>query len=179
VSLSAVRCNEAGTKLTFRGEELGLPEVVTMPDDKRQDPTFFRTKDTPNAEIGRDGCRVPLPWTKEGTNFGFGSGKPAHLPQPDWMGKYSVEALDKSEDSTLNLYRKTLNLRKKLQTKEELEWVESGDEVLHFKRPGGWEVVMNFGSEPVEVPKGELLIASEELKDGKIGQDVSVWVKSA
>jgi alpha-glucosidase len=179
VSLGAVRCNEAGTKLTFRGEELGLPEVVTMPDDKRQDPTFFRTKDTPNAEIGRDGCRVPLPWTKEGTNFGFGSGKPAHLPQPDWMGKYSVEALDKSEDSTLNLYRKTLNLRKKLQTKEELEWVESGDEVLHFKRPGGWEVVMNFGSEPVEVPKGELLIASEELKDGKIGQDVSVWVKSA
>lgn len=95
------------------------------------------------------------------------------------MGDYAVEALDKVQDSTLNLYRKALNLRKELQTKEELEWVESGEEVLHFKRPGGWEVVMNFGSDAVEVPKGELLVASGELKDGKIGQDVSVWVRSA
>jgi len=150
-----------------------------MPEESRQDPTFWRTKGTPDAEIGRDGCRVPLPWTKEGKNFGFGSGKPAHLPQPEWMGQYAVEALDKPEDSTLNLYRKALNLRRKLQTKEELEWIESGSEVLHFKRPGGWEVVMNFGEEAVEVPKGELLVASGELKDGKIGQDVSVWVKSA
>jgi alpha-glucosidase len=94
------------------------------------------------------------------------------------MGQYAVEALDKVQDSTLNLYRKALNLRKKLQTKEELEWIESGEEVLHFKRPGGWEVVMNFGEDAVEVPKGELLVASGELKDGKIGQDVSVWVKS-
>jgi len=147
-----------------------------MPDEQRQDPTFFRTK---GEEIGRDGCRVPIPWTKTGTNFGFGTGKPAHLPQPEWMGDYSVEALDKDEKSTLNLYRKALNLRTKLQTREELEWVESGDEVLHFKRPGGWEVVMNFGEKEVEVPKGEVLVASHELKGGKIGQDVSVWVKSA
>jgi alpha-glucosidase len=164
---------------SFRGEELGLPEVVTMPDEQRQDPTFFRTKGTEGEEIGRDGCRVPIPWTKTGTNFGFGSGKPAHLPQPEWMGDYSVEALEKDEKSTLNLYRKALNLRTKLQTKEELEWVESGDEVLHFKRPGGWEVVMNFGEKEVEVPKGEVLVASHEFKGGKIGQDVSVWVKSA
>jgi alpha-glucosidase len=95
------------------------------------------------------------------------------------MGDYSVEALDKAEESTLNLYRKTLKLRSELQTKEELEWIESGNEVLHFKRPGGWEVVMNFGKEEVEVPKGEVLVASHELKGGKIGQDVSVWVKSA
>lgn len=95
------------------------------------------------------------------------------------MGDYSVEALDKAESSTLNLYRKALNLRKKIQSAEELEWVNSGSEVLHFKRPGGWEVVMNFGEEAVEVPKGELLVASDELKGGKIGQDVAVWVKSA
>ena len=165
-----------------RGEELGLPEVVEIPDDKRQDPTFFRTKGTPGFEVGRDGCRVPLPWTKEGTNFGFGSGKPAHLPQPEWMGQYSVEALDKSEQSTLNLYRKALNLRRKLQGPEELEWVSSSNdnnELLHFKRPGGWEVLMNFGEKAVEVPKGELLVSSEEIKDGKVPQDVTVWVKSA
>lgn len=95
------------------------------------------------------------------------------------MGEYSVEALDKAESSTLNLYRKALNLRKKIQSAEELEWVESGADVLHFKRPGGWEVVMNFGEDAIEVPKGDLLVASEDLKDGKIGQDVAVWVKSA
>lgn len=165
-----------GSAYLYQGEELGLPEVVEIPDEQRQDPTFFRTK---KDEIGRDGCRVPLPWTKEGTNFGFGSGKPAHLPQPDWMGEYSVEALDKAQSSTLNLYRKALNLRKKIQSAEELEWVDSGAEVLHFKRPGGWEVVMNFGEHAVDVPKGELLVASEELKGGKIGQDVAVWVKTA
>ena len=83
----------------------------------------------------------------------------------------------------MNLYRKALNLRKKIQGAEELEWVGEGNdksgEVLHFKRPGGWEVLMNFGAEAVDVPKGELLVASEEIKDGKVPQDVAVWVKSA
>lgn len=172
---------QSKTDSMCRGEELGLPEVVEIPDEQRQDPTFFRTKNTDDHEIGRDGCRVPLPWTTEGTNFGFGNGKPAHLPQPKWMGQYSVEAEDTDSNSTLNLYRKALDLRKKLQSAEELEWVSSSDaaEVLHFKRPGGWEVLMNFGEQAVEVPKGELLVASGALEGGKIGTDTAVWVKSA
>ncbi|MGC8020842.1 hypothetical protein ACP3WW_24305, partial [Salmonella enterica] len=72
----------------YQGEELGLHEVGDIADDARQDPTFFRN---PGVDKGRDGCRVPLPWARTGSSFGFGPG-PAHLPQPQWFAEYSVEA---------------------------------------------------------------------------------------
>ena len=48
-----------GSTYLYQGEELGLPEVPDLPDAARQDPTFFRS---PGVDVGRDGCRVPLPW---------------------------------------------------------------------------------------------------------------------
>ena len=51
-----------GCVYLYAGEELGLPEVLDLPDEARQDPIFARTG---GAEIGRDGCRVPLPWTDD------------------------------------------------------------------------------------------------------------------
>ena len=99
-------------------------------------------------EIGRDGCRVPLPWAAEGASFGFGDGG-AHLPQPAWFGRYAVAAQDGAEGSTLEFYRQALKLRRELQTSEELEWLETGNaDVLHFRRPGGWQSVTNFGMRP-------------------------------
>ncbi len=75
-----------GSTYLYQGEELGLPEVADLPDDTLQDPTFFRSA---GAEKGRDGCRVPLPWTPSGPSLGFGDG-PAHLPQPAGFAKLSV-----------------------------------------------------------------------------------------
>ena len=49
-----------GSAYIFQGEELGLPEAVDLPDDARQDPTWFRTA---GERYGRDGCRVPVPWS--------------------------------------------------------------------------------------------------------------------
>ena len=49
-----------GGAYVYQGEELGLPQVTDLPDEVLQDPTFFRTG---GAERGRDGCRVPLPWS--------------------------------------------------------------------------------------------------------------------
>ncbi|ORY30987.1 putative alpha-glucosidase [Naematelia encephala] len=164
-----------GSAYLYQGEELGLPEVVEIKPEERQDPTFFRHNGT---EIGRDGCRVPLPWTLSGPNFGFGSGKPAHLPQPEYFGGLSVQAQDDVPDSTLNLYRKALAARRSLQSDEQLEWVNESGDVLHFKRPGGWEVVMNFGKESVQVPQGDIIVASDKLVDGKIAENVTVWVKT-
>ena len=121
-----------GSAYLYQGEELGLQEVGEIPDAERQDPSFFRNK---GVEIGRDGCRVPLPWAAEGTSFGFGAGD-AHLPQPEWFSRYAVDAQDGVEGSTLELYRKALKLRRELQTAEELEWVETGNsQVLQFSRP--------------------------------------------
>ncbi|MFP3686195.1 hypothetical protein SB847_21060, partial [Bacillus sp. SIMBA_026] len=79
-----------------------MREVAEIPDSERQDPSFFRNK---GVEIGRDGCRVPLPWTPDGSSFGFGAGS-AHLPQPAWFADYAVSTQEGVEGSTLELYRK-------------------------------------------------------------------------
>ncbi len=128
-------------------------------------------------EIGRDGCRVPLPWAAEGTSFGFGTGD-AHLPQPEWFSRYAVDAQDGVEGSTLELYRKALKLRRELQTAEELEWVETGNaQVLQFSRHGGWQSVTNFGAEPVDLPAGEVLLSSGPLAAGKLPANTTVWLR--
>ncbi len=72
-----------GSAYLYQGEELGLHEVADLPADLLQDPAFSRSG---GAEKGRDGCRVPLPWTAGGPSFGFGAGA-AHLPQPAWFGQ--------------------------------------------------------------------------------------------
>lgn len=163
-----------GSAYLYQGEELGLQEVADIPDAERQDPSFFRNK---GVEIGRDGCRVPLPWATDGTSFGFGSGD-AHLPQPAWFAGYAVDAQDGVEGSTLELYRKALKLRRELQTAEELEWVETANpEVLHFSRHGGWQSVTNFGAEPVELPAGEVLLSSAPLDGKLLPGNTTVWLR--
>ncbi|MEO5317815.1 alpha-amylase family glycosyl hydrolase [Arthrobacter sp. CC3] len=163
-----------GSAYLYQGEELGLQEVAEIPDSERQDPSFFRNK---GVEIGRDGCRVPLPWATEGTSFGFGEGR-SHLPQPAWFGRYAVDAQDGVAGSTLELYRKALKLRRELQTAEELEWVETGNpKVLQFTRHGGWQSVTNFGAEPVELPAGEVLLSSAPLDGKLLPGNTTVWLR--
>nr|WP_144751607.1 glycoside hydrolase family 13 protein [Curtobacterium pusillum] len=164
-----------GSAYLYQGEELGLHEVGDIPDADRQDPAFFRN---PGVDVGRDGCRVPLPWTTSGSSFGFGSGT-AHLPQPSWFGASSVEAEDADPDSTLNLYRKALGLRGQLQSEEHLEWLETGrDDVLAFRRPNGWTSVTVFGDEPYQLPSGELLLASAPVADGALSGVGTAWLRS-
>ena len=163
-----------GSAYLYQGEELGLQEVGDIPDAARQDPTFFRNK---GVEIGRDGCRVPLPWSTEGSSFGFGDGG-AHLPQPAWFSRYAVAAQAGVEGSTLEFYRKALRLRRELQTSEELEWLETGSaDVLHFSRPGGWQSVTNFGDEAVELPAGTVLVSSGPLDGSLLPANTTAWLR--
>ena len=97
-----------GSAYLYQGEELGLHEVADIPDELRQDPTHARSG---GFDVGRDGCRVPLPWASAGPSFGFGPG-PAHLPQPGWMASYAVAEQEDDPASTLNLYRRALQLRR-------------------------------------------------------------------
>ncbi len=161
-----------GSAYLYQGEELGLHEVADIADEARQDPTFFRN---PGVEVGRDGCRVPLPWTAEGPSFGFG-GQSAHLPQPAWFSDSAVEVQEEGGDSTLNLYRSALALRRELQTTEQLDWVPSAPEVLHFTRSGGWHSVTNFGTDPVDLPAGRVVVSSAPLVDGRLPADTTAWV---
>ncbi len=146
-----------GSAYLYQGEELGLPEVADLPADALQDPIWLRTGHT---QKGRDGCRVPLPWDADGDSLGFGVGR-GWLPQPAGFAPLAVATQLADPDSTLQLYRRALRLRRELQTDEVLEWVATDSpDVLHFARPGGWHCVTNFGTEPVALPAGEVRVAS-------------------
>jgi alpha-glucosidase len=163
-----------GSTYMFQGEELGLHEVTDIPEKDIQDPQYLRNH---KIDKGRDGCRVPLPWTKSGSSFGFGTGS-AHLPQPNWFGDYSVEVEEKDAHSPLAIYRRALELRKDLQTKEEIKWHKTSDvSVLHFSRPNGWNCITNFRAQEYTMPKGEILISSKPLVNGKIPAGTTVWFK--
>ena len=162
-----------GSAYLYQGEELGLHEVADIPAERIADPAFLRSA---GAEKGRDGCRVPLPWTADGPSFGFGT-EPAHLPQPAWFGPLSVEAQEHDPASTLALYRQALSWRRKLQAADHLEWMPgTSGQVLHFGRPGGWRSVTNFGSRAVPVPRGTVVVASGPLQDGLLPADTTAWL---
>ena len=161
-----------GSAYLYQGEELGLQEVGDIPDAARQDPAFFRNK---GVEIGRDGCRVPLPWTADGPSFGFGPAAP-HLPQPAWFAASAVAVEDGVPGSTLELYREAIRLRRLLETSETLEWIETGrDDVLGFTRPNGWQVLTNFGSEPFPF-SGDAVLTSGDAVDGVLPGNTTVWI---
>jgi alpha-glucosidase len=103
---------------------------------------------------GRDGCRVPLPWTREGAGLGFTAGRP-WLPQPaDWGGR-SVEAQSGDPGSMLELTRRALALR----PGGGLAWRESPPGTLVFSRDGV-VCAVNVSAPSLPLPAGELLLAS-------------------
>jgi alpha-glucosidase len=162
-----------GSAYLYQGEELGLPEVADLPKDSLQDPIWLRTQ---HAKKGRDGCRVPLPWTSDGKSYGFGAGT-GWLPQPASFAGTAVSEQDGHDGSTLEVYREALRLRRQLQTDEQLEWVATDhDDVLHFVRPGGWHCVTNFGTEAVPLPDGVVRLSSGVLTEGILPGETTVWL---
>lgn len=164
-----------GAAYLYQGDELGLPEVGDLPRSVLQDPIARRSGD---ARKGRDGCRVPLPWTATGPSYGFGSGA-AHLPQPDYFADYAVEVEAADPGSTLTMVRTALALRRRTSADETLTWVDDGDpEVVHVMRSGDWHCVANFGPQPVRLPAGEVMISTVPLVDGLLPTDATAWVRT-
>jgi alpha-glucosidase len=166
-----------GSVYLYQGEELGLPEVLDLPDEARQDPIWHRSGGT---EYGRDGCRVPLPWRVSGPSFGFGTA-PGWLPQPSWFGDYAVEHQWDDPASMVNLYADALRLRRRLPFTGELEWldVHGRDDVLAFRR-GGMICVTVFGTDPWSAPSewGAAAVASAPGVGGVIPGESSAWLVS-
>jgi alpha-glucosidase len=164
-----------GSTYLYQGEELGLPEVSQIPAEQKQDPAFFRD---PRVTAGRDGCRVPLPWTSTGVSFGFGDAPP-HLPQPRWFADYAVDVQAADPRSTLSLYRRATALRRELACGETLEWIDGDDAVVAFRRGTTWVSCTNFGSTPVPLPPGAVLLASGPITDpGSLPADTTAWVRT-
>ncbi|MEU2063747.1 glycoside hydrolase family 13 protein [Streptomyces sp. NPDC013455] len=163
-----------GSAYLYQGEELGLPEVADLPTQVLQDPIWEQTG---HVRKGRDGCRVPLPWTTTGPSYGFGPGA-GWLPQPASFAAYAVEAQAGAEGSTLELYRTALRLRRKLLDGETLTWTPGAPAgVLDFTRTETWRSVTNLGARPVPLPPGEVLLASTPLPEGRtLPPDTTVWL---
>jgi len=160
-----------GSTYIYNGQELGLP-TGEMSDSVRQDPIYFRTNGT---QKGRDGARVPLPWSGDKPPFGFTSGKP-WLPLQEQWSKYTVEAESKDPESSLNLYKKALQLRKKIFVDSgEVSWKEKG-EVLSYKR-GGTEVILNTSNFDYPI-KGEVILASQKI-NGVLPPKSAAWIASS
>lgn len=167
-----------GSAYIYNGEELGLPEVEDLPLEALQDPVV---RGTDFADRGRDGCRVPLPWSVDGTNYGFSpdGGSAPWLPQPSGWGAFSVQSQDGRPGSTLELYRTALRLRRELGLGVgDLHWVDAGPQAVAFAREHGVECWVNLGEQPLELPaSAELLLASSELVNGQLASDAAAWLR--
>jgi alpha-glucosidase len=160
-----------GASYLYQGEELGLPEHTTIAAEHRQDPTFFRTS---GMRVGRDGCRVPLPWESGNASNGFNNSGNAWLPQPESYANLSRDLQENDPSSTLNLYKQALGLRKQLKLGEgSFDWL-SVDDVLSYQN-GTLTVVHNFSDKPFDL-EGKILLSSAQLANGQLSPNDAAWV---
>ncbi|MCW3841979.1 glycoside hydrolase family 13 protein [Micromonospora yasonensis] len=164
-----------GSAYLYQGEELGLPEHTTLPDEARQDPTWERSGHT---QRGRDGCRVPIPWEADAPSYGFGPTDASWLPQPPSWAEYALDRQRGVPGSTYELYRTALRLRREHGLgRGPLRWLSSGDEVLAFTSRD-LTVLTNFGAEPVPLPAGAQVLATSAPLDGDaVPTDVTAWYR--
>ncbi|MER5425301.1 glycoside hydrolase family 13 protein [Streptosporangium roseum] len=168
-----------GSTYVYQGEELGLPEVLDLPEEFLRDPQRLR-----NPDDGRDGCRVPIPWADVEPHFGFSLPgiEESWLPMPASWGPLSVQSQLRDPLSTLHLYRTALEIRRDRRSFGDapLTWLDSPEGTLAFTRGDGFACTLNLTGEPVELPApGRVLLASEEpVVDGdtvRLAPDSAVW----
>jgi alpha-glucosidase len=141
----------------------------------------FRSK---GVDPGRDGCRVPLPWSGQHPPFGFSP--PADtdqvepwIPQPSGWAGYTVEAQSHDPGSMLSLYRTMLRIRRAEAglRGNEFRFLDSPDGVLQFVRGDGFVSVTNLSSADIALPPHDLLLlSSAELVNGKLPPDSTAWL---
>ncbi len=166
-----------GPAYVYQGEELGLPEVEDLPVEVLDDPSYFRTG---GRVRGRDGCRVPLPWSGTRPPYGFGTDAEPWLPQPPQWAALSAEAQAADPDSTLSLYRRALAIRATHPALGDgmLAWGETyPGTVLFFTREPGFGFLANLSGEAVELPAGaEVLVVSAPLDGALVPPDTACWL---
>ncbi len=163
-----------GSAYLYQGEELGLAEVIDLPDHAREDPTWFRTD---GERYGRDGCRVPIPWEADAAAFGFSPTGKSWLPQPaDWAG-YARDAQVGVAGSTLELYRRALSLRAEFALGSgAVDWVAGYNETVVALTNGGITVIANTGAVAVELPAGQIVLSSAPITGAALPADTTVWI---
>ena len=168
-----------GALYIYQGDELGLPEVEDLPEELLEDPMHFRSG---GVDPGRDGCRVPLPWSGVRPPFGFSpaeAGSEPWLPQPADWARLTVQAQQADPSSMLWLYKQALRIRKTLNraSATAFSWRESAPDVLAFDRGAHFVSVTNLSPRSIELPDGAgILLASSPLENGKLPSDSTAWL---
>jgi alpha-glucosidase len=171
---TALMLSLPGSAYVYQGEELGLPEVIDLPDEARQDPTWFRTR---GERYGRDGCRVPIPWEADAPAFGFSPSGKSWLPQPsDWVS-FARDRQIGVEGSTLELYRSALQIRHdNALGMGSIEWLDGfGEGILAF-RNGGVTVISNLSGAAIALPERSVALSSEPIVAGLLPSDTTAWL---
>jgi alpha-glucosidase len=169
-----------GGAYLYQGEELGLGDNTMLDPEYRQDPSFARTN---GERLGRDGCRVPLPWDSSSASLGFSDSEASWLPQPHEWASLTREAQTGDPHSTLNFYKDALRLRSAHQLGlGDLNWLEDTNtsSLLGFEN-SEILVVLNLGTEPVVLPTGEVLLASssnalDAATSALLNPNSAVWI---
>ncbi len=158
-----------GSLYIYQGDELGLDEVQDLPADQLRDPMYFRSG---GSDPGRDGCRVPLPWSGDEPPFGF---SPAHASAEPWLRQPSdwsdltVAAEEHDPDSMLSLYRESLRLRRvePALRGESFAWLPAPQGVLSFTRGDGFVSITNLSEVAVALPPGATVLLSSNSSLGR------------
>lgn len=165
-----------GIAFVYAGAELGLPSDYSIPHDRLTDPTWERTA---HAELGRDHCRVPIPWEGTAPPYGFSATTDTWLPMPGTWAHLTVDAQLDDPASTLSLYRAAIDLRQSwpggLDTA--VEWYGAPTGCLAFRRSDGVVCALNASDRAVPLPSGEVLLASGPLPAGLLPPDTAVWLR--
>ncbi len=166
-----------GCTYLYQGEELGLPEVTDLPEAALQDPIWERSGYT---DRGRDGCRVPIPWTGAEPPFGFtDDGVQPWLPMPRPWAPLTVAAQSGDPDSTLEFYRTALRMRRELPAlgNGSLDWLDTPPDTLGFTREPSFACLLNCGEAPVKLPGGSTVLLSSGALDGNLlPPDTAAWL---
>jgi alpha-glucosidase len=163
-----------GAVFVYNGEELGLPNVE-LPDEVLQDPVWERSG---HEERGRDGCRVPVPWSGDAPPFGFSESSDVWLPMPPEWADLTVDRQEHDPDSTLAFFRRAIDARRERAfVGGAIEFLDVSPGVVAFRGGDGVTCVLNTGPSPVALPPGEPLIASAAVADGLLPPDAAAWVR--
>ena len=138
-TLNAMLMSLRGSICSYQGEELGLVEA-DIQQHELQDPygiTFW-----PRFK-GRDGCRTPMPWTRQENHAGFSHAKP-WLPIPAAHKECAVSLQENDSGSILNAYRKFMHWRKQQPCLRlgDIEFVAAADDYVVFIRSFGSEKLL-------------------------------------
>jgi alpha-glucosidase len=153
-----------GTPFLYYGDELGMKQT-SVSSDERKDPWGESVE-----YLSRDGERTPMQWNS-GPNAGFAvEGTEPWLPIADDYETVNVESALTKSDSTLNMYRRLLAVRREseaLRFGSFMAHPSSSEDVFVYRRESDHETVsvaLNFSEETqtVELRSGQIIFSTAD-----------------